>query len=140
MYHSTRHLLWSNFYEIEIFNLHQKILPIKAHALGMFPKFQFFIYTGKKYEVWHVTYYFLFQGDIVKCAGVCLTLDWIKMCIKKKMLVRTDPYIVGDDDEWPVVVWTTCNMSVKFHSISISMSLFWWFCTEITLGKISVSF
>lgn len=39
------------------------------------------------------------KGDIVKCAGVCLTLDWIKMCIKKKMLVRTDPYLVGDDDE-----------------------------------------
>uniref|UniRef100_K1Q677 DNA ligase 3 n=1 Tax=Magallana gigas TaxID=29159 RepID=K1Q677_MAGGI len=39
------------------------------------------------------------KGDIVKCAGVCLTLDWIKMCIKKKMLVRTDPYLVGDDYE-----------------------------------------
>jgi hypothetical protein len=40
-----------------------------------------------------------FQGGVVKCAGVCVTMNWIEMCIKKKMLIRTDPYIIGDDDE-----------------------------------------
>ncbi|XP_061196299.1 DNA ligase 3-like [Saccostrea echinata] len=39
------------------------------------------------------------KGEVIKCAGVCVTLNWLKMCIKKNMLVRTDPYIVGDDDE-----------------------------------------